>query len=183
MKSPEISLFLWVNADAGTPQAVVMLAQAVSEYLPSLVGAALVLAAGVLGPRARAAACQAALAMMLGWICARALREGLQVPRPAALGLGTQWVAHGTGPGLPSMHATGAFAFAFALLRAGLPRTAWLPAFAAALLIGWSRLCLGVHFPSDVLAGALVGWLAALTVQQAWLRAAISLRRPVVALP
>ena len=34
----------------------------------------------------------------------------------------------------------------------------------AATLIGLSRIALGLHYPSDVLAGILVGWTAAMLV-------------------
>ncbi|HEX3652891.1 MAG TPA: phosphatase PAP2 family protein [Rhizomicrobium sp.] len=73
----------------------------------------------------------------------------------------------------PSGHALFATCFygAFAALLAPqlenwLPRIAlWITAVLMMLGIGWSRIYLGVHFPSDVLAGYLVGatWLVALT--------------------
>jgi undecaprenyl-diphosphatase len=70
-----------------------------------------------------------------------------------------------TGPTFPSGHATGSNALAVALILAVVPMIASLAlrrtaivvlvAYAAAEPI--SRLILGVHFPSDVLAGVLLG--------------------------
>ena len=65
-------------------------------------------------------------------------------------------------PSFPSDHAAVAFAIAFAVLA--FSRRAGILFLAAATLISLSRVALGLHYPSDVLAGALVGWAAALLV-------------------
>jgi undecaprenyl-diphosphatase len=58
-------------------------------------------------------------------------------------------------PSFPSDHATAAFAIAFGILFVAR-RTGWL--FVAwAALIAASRVLAGMHYPTDVLAGALVG--------------------------
>jgi membrane-associated phospholipid phosphatase len=54
----------------------------------------------------------------------------------------------------PSAHASTAFAGALAYSRLGLPAVAL---YALAAKLSYSRLYLGVHYPSDVLAGALLG--------------------------
>jgi membrane-associated phospholipid phosphatase len=55
----------------------------------------------------------------------------------------------------PSGHATVAFACATVLALA-VPRLRW-PLFALAAAIAWSRVYVGVHYPGDVLAGAVLG--------------------------
>jgi membrane-associated phospholipid phosphatase len=54
----------------------------------------------------------------------------------------------------PSAHASTAFAGALAYSRLGLPA---LALYALAAKLAYSRLYLGVHYPSDVAAGALLG--------------------------
>jgi membrane-associated phospholipid phosphatase len=58
----------------------------------------------------------------------------------------------------PSAHASTAFAGALVYSRLGLPAVAL---YSLALGLAASRLYLGVHYPSDVLAGALLGTLVA----------------------
>ena len=59
----------------------------------------------------------------------------------------------------PSGHTLHAVAFS-TLLIAGLPQLAgFLITFT--LLVALSRMVLGLHYPSDVLIGALLGWLLA----------------------
>ena len=58
-------------------------------------------------------------------------------------------------PSFPSGHAAAAAAGASALSRL-LPR-ARIALWFVAILVGWSRLALGVHYPLDVIGGLLVG--------------------------
>lgn len=61
----------------------------------------------------------------------------------------------------PSGHAGHAFAAAV-VLYCMLPKKYGIPALVLATLISFSRLYVGVHYPTDVLAGALVGTIVAL---------------------
>jgi undecaprenyl-diphosphatase len=62
----------------------------------------------------------------------------------------------------PSGHTCAAFAFAIAVCMVLPQRWAKAAAVAAAVLMGFSRLYVGVHFPSDVLAGAFIGSMCGL---------------------
>ena len=77
-------------------------------------------------------------------------------PRPELPGL-APLTSTVTGLSFPSAHATTSFAAARtygALMPAG-------PLYAAAGLIALSRIYLGVHYPSDIVAGALFGTVLA----------------------
>lgn len=73
----------------------------------------------------------------------------------------------------PSGHTTTAFATATTLAINYRKWYVIVPAYAWAGAIGYSRMRLGVHYPSDVLAGAVTGaagaWLS-YKIQQKWLR-------------
>jgi undecaprenyl-diphosphatase len=65
-------------------------------------------------------------------------------------------------PSFPSDHAVAAFAIAFAVVLYG--RRIGALFLAGATLIAVSRVVVGVHYPGDVVAGALVGLACALVV-------------------
>jgi undecaprenyl-diphosphatase len=77
-------------------------------------------------------------------------------PRPyAAMPHLHTLVSRPTSASFPSSHAATAFAGAVVLTFL-LPRL-WAYFFAAAALVAFSRLYVGVHYPSDVIAGAAIG--------------------------
>jgi undecaprenyl-diphosphatase len=63
-------------------------------------------------------------------------------------------------PSFPSNHAVNASVLA-TLTTIYIPRL-WLPATALAILVGYSRVYVGVHYPLDVLAGSVLGIVVAL---------------------
>ncbi|HET7507072.1 MAG TPA: phosphatase PAP2 family protein [Solirubrobacterales bacterium] len=81
------------------------------------------------------------------------------------------FTAHAPDPGFPSDHATAAFAIAAAVF---LRKPGWgIAALVAATVLSVGRVALGVHYPSDVLAGAALGSAAALVLWAPALRTRI----------
>lgn len=162
----ELDMFQALNASVDTHAGVVAAARWISQSLPLAMAAWLAAIVALGTGRQRRAVWSAFAGMALAWVGAQALRHGVQAPRPAQLGLGMQWIDHAARAGFPSLHAAGAFALAAALSLGRMPWAAGV-AWTAALAIAWSRVCLGVHFPSDVLAGALTGMLGAWAAHRA----------------
>lgn len=111
--------------------------------------------------RTRRAGAAGLLALILGALCTNVVLKHLVArPRPwlTVEGL-VHLVAEHDPNSFPSGHTCAAFAAASAWARA-LPRR-WMGVTAVVLaaLMGLSRLYVGVHFPSDVLAGMAVGLL------------------------
>ncbi len=166
MNGIDQTAFLWLNLGPSSAAWLLAAARAISDQLPHwMVAAALALA---LAGRAewRAQAWRVLLSMVLAAGAASLLKRGLQFPRPFTLGLGTLWVPHGVSAGFPSAHSATAMAFAVSAALAPVRWPARALVFAAALAMGWSRIALGVHFPSDVLAAWCLGTACAVLVQR-----------------
>ncbi|GAA4861670.1 phosphatase PAP2 family protein [Kitasatospora terrestris] len=112
---------------------------------------------------ARTLAFWAAAQALVGWALAAAARAAIDRPRPHF----ADAVGHASGGAFPSGHATASAITCAALLALVWPRAdrvgravASSAAALAVLAVGWTRIALGVHWPSDVVGG----WLAAGTV-------------------
>jgi undecaprenyl-diphosphatase len=137
----------------------------ISEPLFAL-GLAALFCAGIRRPPARLAALAAGASAALAVGCAFVLARLVDRPRPFVADPSRihLLVKHAADPGFPSDHATAAFALATALLFHH--RRAGAIALVAAALLAVSRVAIGVHYPTDVLAGALLGTLAAVAVER-----------------
>jgi undecaprenyl-diphosphatase len=136
-------------------------------------GALLVAFSLVRGPARRgarravvAAGLSAGLALGLAHFIAAAVnRPRPFVADPSAVHIFTR---HAADPGFPSDHATAAFAIAVAILLRDRRWGAVALVFACVLAVG--RVAMGVHYPSDVLAGAVLGTACALVLWAAPVR-------------
>ena len=162
----DTTLFLWINANAASPGWVVTLARLASTEFVQWLMAGTAGAFLVGDARLRRIVLRVLLAMATAWLVARFIQHMWPMPRPFAVGLGTVWLSHGDSAGFPSTHSSVMFAFAATVAFYARNRSAAVAAVAAALLVAWSRVCLGLHFPFDVLTGMLVGvfsaWLCAM---------------------
>ena len=101
---------------------------------------------------------------LLGTAWVDGLKPFLDIDRPPAV-LGD--AVHVIGPAykhhtFPSGHATAAFAIGGLYALGSASRLVAALALTAAVLAALSRAVVGVHWPLDILAGALGGWVAAL---------------------
>jgi membrane-associated phospholipid phosphatase len=104
--------------------------------------------------RRRQAAWRGAMGTVAGtYALNTAVKQIVRRPRPELPGL-PALTSTPTQLSFPSAHASTSVAGALTYARLGLPA---VPLFALAKGLALSRLYLGVHYPSDILAGALLG--------------------------
>lgn len=90
------------------------------------------------------------------------LKDLIGRPRPYVISTEiVTLIKHLSSYSFPSGHTSSSFAAAFVLLRM-LPKKAGIPAIILAAMIGFSRMYVGVHYPTDVLGGIAVGLLCSI---------------------
>jgi undecaprenyl-diphosphatase len=145
-------LFELINAGSHPPPLLLFMAKLAAQWLVLTVPVAW----AILWLRGDQRARMDLLYVLVSALIALGIAQGVGMaypsPRPFALHLGNQYIAHADDPGLPSDHVT--LLWSLALASLGTTRGSWLvfPLLAAGLVVGWARVYLGVHFPFDVLA-------------------------------
>jgi undecaprenyl-diphosphatase len=122
------------------------------------------------GARGRRAAAESVASIGLASAVSNLALKGLapRRPRPGSSGgdvVASRQVRRPTSSSFPSGHAASAIAFA-STMGEEVPVT-WLPLHAAASLVAYARIHTGVHYPSDVVIGTVVGALCGWTVRRA----------------
>ena len=122
-------------------------------------------------PHTRKAAIVAALATPIALGCGAILAALVTRARPfASTDTIHRFIAHAADNGFPSDHATASFAIATAIFLTH--RRVGGVLLAAAVVLGVCRVATGIHWPTDILAGAAVGVLGALVAARLWTRLA-----------
>ncbi|THB67272.1 MAG: phosphatase PAP2 family protein [Desulfovibrio sp.] len=132
------------------------------------------------------------LALVLSDVCAQIIKEFSGRVRPLNFLPGTWYFEDDIWHQLPqdfvtdkvrgssflSAHASNSMAFALAAVLFWIRFRPWIfILFLLPLVVGFSRIYLGKHFPSDVLAGWFLGAALTLTAHAVWLAARNHLRR------
>jgi undecaprenyl-diphosphatase len=135
-----------------------------SQYLfAALLLALLVLAVVRREHLTRATGVIAAASTVLALLVGKVINSAVDRPRPFVAHHSIHdFLAHAPDPGMPSDHATAAFAIGTAIFLAH--RRAGAAVLVAATVLSLGRVFLGVHYLSDVLAGAALGAAAAVLV-------------------
>lgn len=161
MTAMDLALFRWANGVAVSPALDPVMVTVTDARVWKVLLLGLVL---VLILRRDRRSLFAALALVLSVALSDSVASHVLKPlvgrlRPCHALEGVRLLVHcGGRNGFPSNHAANAAAAA-AALGFFFPRTLWLTV-PLALLVAWSRVYVGVHYPGDVGAGLLLGLLA-----------------------
>jgi len=104
----------------------------------------------------------AVLALALGSVADELIGHVWSRPRPFVIGLGFLHLSHGPSASFPSSHATAYGAIAFSFLFLAGHRAFGCILLVLAALVAAARVVVGVHYPTDVFFGLVLGALAAI---------------------
>jgi undecaprenyl-diphosphatase len=166
---PEIELFRSIHLGAKSPLldfVSLVFSWSALGWLPPLVALLL-----LLSPKTKSYTAPILLSSLLGGlIIVHAIKDAMPRPRPSNLSFAQPMEAHRQSS-FPSGHTTLAFCTAtsaFWVARRRGHKFVGGVMFPWAAMVGWSRVYRGVHWPSDVVAGACLGLLVGSLVEMAF---------------
>jgi len=161
----DLTLFHLINQLAGHHALLDVCMIAFAKYSPEMF-AALFIITWFLLPRGEFHRRQALIVSVAGGILALLINFAITSfwirSRPFVVlppGQVTQLIAHAADASFPSDHVSGSFGFAAALWHRG-PKGVGLLFTAIGVVVAFARVYVGVHWPTDVIAGIVVGTVA-----------------------
>ncbi|MBE0646519.1 MAG: phosphatase PAP2 family protein [Bacteroidales bacterium] len=113
---------------------------------------------------------QIGLVLFLAGLITFAVKNTVKRTRPFKAHESIEKLTLGGGTSFPSGHTTEAFAVAATVALLYRRRSVQIPAILWAILVAYSRMALGVHYPGDVLGGLVFGVILAYGVNDGFRR-------------
>ncbi len=121
--------------------------------------------------------------LAIATVTTQLLKRIVNRPRPYESNTGIYPDVYESGKSFPSGHTTTAFSTAASLTLVTKKWYVAVPAFAWATSVGYSRMYLGEHYPSDVLMGAAIGTASAFASQWIMKKNALKKKEAVKQIP
>ncbi|CBG87624.1 undecaprenyl-diphosphate phosphatase [Citrobacter rodentium] len=171
LENINFSLFALLNATPDSASWMISLAIFIARDMIFIVPT-LAVALWLWGPRDRLCAqrqliVKMAIALVVSLLVSWLMGHLFPHQRPFAAGVGYNYLPHAADDSYPSDHGTVIFTFALAFL-CWYRLWSGLILLALALIIAWSRVYLGVHWPLDMLGGLLAAMIGCLSAQMFW---------------
>ena len=162
MESLNQTVFLQLNAGAHPSLWMLVVASFLAEVAIGLIPLTLVLGWLRGTDSTRKVMLEAVASGVFAIVLNQLIDLVLQHPRPFMIGLGHTYLAHAADSSFPSDHLSLWWAVSFTLVLHRGTRFAGLVMSIAGLLVAWSRIYLGVHFPLDMGGSAVFALASAL---------------------
>lgn len=173
LRQIDTELFVAINRGLANPVCDLLMPAATNEWILRGILLTIALALVIFGKtRGRLAALGCVLAVVLSdQVSAQIIKPLVERVRPCHVVAGVHLLVNcSQGLSFPSSHAANTFGQAM-FLGALYPRARWY-LFGFATVVSYSRIAVGVHYPFDVVVGALVGLLCGRLVYWLWRQAA-----------
>ena len=158
------SAFLAINAGAHASALVISLAKLLANWSIYLAPILLMVAWVRRSVAVRFALLDATVAALIGLALAQVITAIWYHPRPFEICLGRQLLDHVPEASFPSDHATLLFSLALPLLFCAPARRWGAVLLTLGVVVAWSRIYLGVHFPLDMIGAFAVAIIASLVI-------------------